>query len=247
MAEQAPDPAQSDPTLPTADQPEMGQADVGQPEAAQPEQAQPQAGQPDIDTMTQASLDELEAALKAADVSDAAAPGAEPSGGESTDAGKLDPLATSTDPATDESGHGDEPSLGDDPGGSVPLDQVSIDELLKAASFEDPSSLAGGDLPPDAQDVALPNFAQVIRDAQVSSIDLLKDVDLNVKIELGRSRMLVVDVLTLGDVSVVELDKLAGDPVDVIVNVLVVARGEVLVLTDYVCDRVYEVLSGVRV
>src|SRR6185437_15919904 len=118
------------------------------------------------------------------------------------------------------------------------LDQVSIDELLKQASFEDPAALTGAVAAPEATDFKLPNFQQVMQDAQVSSIDLLRDVELNVKIELGRARMLVEDVLKLSEGSVVELDKLAGDPVDVFVNDRLVARGEVLVLNDNFCVRV---------
>ncbi|HZN67987.1 MAG TPA: flagellar motor switch protein FliN [Tepidisphaeraceae bacterium] len=99
---------------------------------------------------------------------------------------------------------------------------------------------------PPAENFSLPNFQQVMRDAQVSSIDLLRDVELNVKIELGRSRMLVEDVLKLAEGSVVELDKLAGDPVDVFVNDRLVARGEVLVLNDNFCVRVNEIVAGVK-
>ena len=92
----------------------------------------------------------------------------------------------------------------------------------------------------------LPSFQQVMADAQVSSIDLLRDVELNVKIELGRSRMLVDEVLKLSEGSVVELDKLAGDPVDVFVNDRLVARGEVLVLNDSFCVRVNEIVPGAK-
>lgn len=74
-------------------------------------------------------------------------------------------------------------------------------------------------------------------------IDLLRDVELNVKIELGRSRMYIEDILKLGEGSVVELDKLAGDPVDVFVNDRLVARGEVLVLNDNFCVRIGEIIS----
>jgi len=74
-------------------------------------------------------------------------------------------------------------------------------------------------------------------------ISMLSDVNLNVKIELGRTRMLVEEVLKLGHGSVVELDKLAGDPVDVYANERLVARGEVLVLNDSFCVRINEVLS----
>jgi flagellar motor switch protein FliN/FliY len=131
------------------------------------------------------------------------------------------------------------------------LDPSAIDELLKSASFDDGSAAAagaavGGDPAESAADFKLPDFQQVMRDAQVSSIDLLRDVDLNVKIELGRSRMLVEDVLKLAEGSVVELDKLAGDPVDVFVNDRLVARGEVLVLNDNFCVRINEIVAGVR-
>ena len=67
---------------------------------------------------------------------------------------------------------------------------------------------------------------------------------LQVKIELGRTRMLVEDVLRLADGAVVELDKLAGDPVDVYVNERHVARGEVLVLNDNFCVRINEILES---
>jgi flagellar motor switch protein FliN/FliY len=135
-----------------------------------------------------------------------------------------------------------------DPGS---IDQFSIDELLSAASFEDPSKIQGAASDGGAGGAAgaefkLPSFQQVIQDAQVSSIDLLRDVELNVKIELGRSRMMVEDVLKLNEGSVVELDKLAGDPVDVFVNDRLVARGEVLVLNDNFCVRVNEIVAGAK-
>lgn len=76
-----------------------------------------------------------------------------------------------------------------------------------------------------------------------AGLETLSDVDLDVSIELGRTSMLVEDVLKLRDGSVVELDKLAGDPVDVFVNGRRVARGEVLVLNDNFCIRVSEVVD----
>jgi flagellar motor switch protein FliN len=126
-------------------------------------------------------------------------------------------------------------------------EQSAIDELLKQANFEDVSAadIPGGAVP-GTTPLELPNLQQVMQDAQASSIELLKDVELNVKIELGRSRMLVEDVLKLTEGSVVELDKLAGDPVDVFVNDRLVARGEVLVLNDNFCVRVNEIVAGVK-
>jgi flagellar motor switch protein FliN/FliY len=82
-----------------------------------------------------------------------------------------------------------------------------------------------------------------VDDPQIHPLDMLGDVELDVKIELGRSQMLVGDVLRLAAGSVVELDKLAGDPVDVYVNERLVARGEVLVVNDNFCVRINDILS----
>jgi flagellar motor switch protein FliN/FliY len=146
-----------------------------------------------------------------------------------------------------------------DPSEASSIDQAAIDELLKQAQFEDVATASADSTlngmegfnqaarpPANTQPLNLPNFQQVMQDAQVSSIDLLRDVDLNVKIELGRSRMLVEDVLKLAEGSVVELDKLAGDPVDVFVNDRLIARGEVLVLNDNFCVRVNEIVAGLK-
>jgi flagellar motor switch protein FliN len=123
---------------------------------------------------------------------------------------------------------------------------ASAEELLAQASFEDVAAVVPDGAAPNAEAFKLPSFSQVMADAQVSSIDLLRDVELNVKIELGRSRMIVEDVLKLNEGSVVELDKLAGDPVDVFVNDRLVARGEVLVLNDNFCVRVNEIVAAVK-
>ncbi len=91
----------------------------------------------------------------------------------------------------------------------------------------------------------LPKFTPNLSPQQARAIDLLSDVSLNVKIELGRTRMLVEDVLRLSDGAVVELDKLAGDPVDIFVNNRPIARGEVLVLNDAFCVRINEIVQNV--
>ncbi|MCU0958796.1 MAG: flagellar motor switch protein FliN [Pirellulaceae bacterium] len=77
-----------------------------------------------------------------------------------------------------------------------------------------------------------------------ASLDLLRDVELDLRIELGRTAMYLEDVLQLRRGSVVPLDKLAGDPVDVYVNGRLVARGEVLVLNDNFCVRIAELIAG---
>jgi flagellar motor switch protein FliN/FliY len=75
------------------------------------------------------------------------------------------------------------------------------------------------------------------------SIDLLMDVSMRVSVELGRSRLTVEEVLQLGPGSVVELDKLAGEPVDILVNERLIARGEVVVVDENFGVRVTEIVS----
>ncbi len=71
----------------------------------------------------------------------------------------------------------------------------------------------------------------------------LQDVELDLRIELGRTELLIDEVLKLKAGSVVPLDKLAGDPVDILINDRLIARGEVLVLNDNFCVRVAEILA----
>lgn len=76
------------------------------------------------------------------------------------------------------------------------------------------------------------------------SMDLLNDVDLDLKIELGRANMHLDEVLKLRKGAVVTLEKLAGDPVDVFVNGRLVAKGEVLVLNDNFCVRIAQLVGS---
>jgi flagellar motor switch protein FliN/FliY len=80
--------------------------------------------------------------------------------------------------------------------------------------------------------------------AEKATLELLRDVELDLRIELGRTHLYLQDILQLRKGSVVPLDKLAGDPVDVFVNGRLVARGEVLVLNDNFCVRVAELMTG---
>lgn len=123
-------------------------------------------------------------------------------------------------------------------------DAAKPDERPDSAGgpLDEASSAVSGGAPPEISDFG----GRDERERLVHDIDLLHDVNLRVKIELGRTRMAVEDVLKLGEGSVVELDKLAGDPVDVFANGRLIARGEVLVLNDNFCVRVNEIVSGVH-
>jgi len=76
-----------------------------------------------------------------------------------------------------------------------------------------------------------------------SGLDMLYDIPLEVSVELGRVRMVVKDVIELGSGSIVEIDKAAGEPVDVLVNGRLVAHGEVVVIEDNFGVRITEILN----
>lgn len=125
-------------------------------------------------------------------------------------------------------------------------DVARVDVGAEASPEATGTAVAGAPTPahPGAATLDLPDFGTAAAPASDRGIDLISDVELDVKIELGRAMMLIEDVLKLGEGSVVELDKLAGDPVDVFVNDRLVARGEVLVLNDNFCVRVSEIVAG---
>lgn len=129
---------------------------------------------------------------------------------------------------------------GADERASAALDAAK--DALAMAQEASPHGAANGSSNGD-RPVDLPAFDGANGGAPAGDLDLLSDVNLHVKIELGRTRMLVEDVLKLGEGSVVELDKLAGDPVDIYVNERHVARGEVLVVNDNFCVRISEILT----
>ncbi len=76
-----------------------------------------------------------------------------------------------------------------------------------------------------------------------SNIELLLDVSLRVTVELGRTRMKLAQILELQHGSVVELDRLAGDPVDIFVNDRMVAHGEVVVVDDKFGVRITDMVA----
>jgi flagellar motor switch protein FliN len=76
-----------------------------------------------------------------------------------------------------------------------------------------------------------------------TNLDLLLDVSLRVSVELGRTELTIKDVLALGPGSVVELDKLAGEPVDILVNDRLIAKGEVVVVDENFGVRVTDIVS----
>jgi flagellar motor switch protein FliN/FliY len=79
--------------------------------------------------------------------------------------------------------------------------------------------------------------------AGYSDISLLLDIEMTMTVELGRTTRLVKDILGLGEGSIIELDKLAGEPVDLLVNGKLIARGEVVVIDENFGVRVTDIVS----
>jgi flagellar motor switch protein FliN len=124
-----------------------------------------------------------------------------------------------------------------------------VDYLLSQAeqALASIGASAAGDLPQGVAAFRLPEFSGAPASSEVATLELVRDVELDLKIELGRTHMYLEDVLKLRKGSVVPLDKLAGDPVDIYVNGRLIARGEVLVLNENFCVRVAELIAGSNV
>jgi len=78
---------------------------------------------------------------------------------------------------------------------------------------------------------------------QPRNLDLILDIPLRVTVELGRTKMVVHDLLNLGQGSVIELNKLAGEPMEVLVNDKLVARGEAVVVNEKFGVRLTDIIS----
>ena len=110
-----------------------------------------------------------------------------------------------------------------------------------------------GDAPPAAgqegKDFQAPAFEELPPDAASKGrstepdIDVILDVPVTLSLEVGRAKMSVGDLLRLNQGAVVELDRKAGDPLDVLVNGALVARGEIVVVNDKFGIRLTEVVS----
>lgn len=122
------------------------------------------------------------------------------------------------------------------------MDQLAItpEELAQLTGITSESSA-------DKQVTARPVQFAPLKPAATTSVptnlDLLLGVTLRVSVELGRTKMSIENILKLGPGAVVELDKLAGEPVDVLVNDRLIARGEVVVIDDRFGVRITDILS----
>ena len=96
------------------------------------------------------------------------------------------------------------------------------------------------------QEVQQPDFEDLkeeTSEAVSREIDFLLDIPVQITVQLGTARMLIKDLLQLGQGSVVELEKLAGEPMEILANTRLIARGEVVVVNEKFGVRLTDIIS----
>jgi flagellar motor switch protein FliN/FliY len=103
-----------------------------------------------------------------------------------------------------------------------------------------------GQAPPNVQPVQFANLQGAGAAGEQGNIGLLMDVYMELTVELGRTRKLIREILGIGEGTIIELDKLAGEPVDILVNHKLIAKGEVVVIDENFGVRVTEIVSPMQ-
>jgi len=138
----------------------------------------------------------------------------------------------------------------DNASGSEAVDQDALaEEWAKAFADEEEqkmtqekSSTSKG-TPREVEFEDLSNQAQAPPQGIKREMEFILDIPLDVSAELGRSKLLINDLLQLGQGSVIELDKLAGEPLEILVNGKLVARGEAVVINEKFGVRLTDIIS----
>ncbi len=118
-----------------------------------------------------------------------------------------------------------------DPNSSVRPDPEELKDLLEPAPQE------------ISQEDSQNSTSSLAQEKEVRGLEFLYDVPLQVSVEVGRSRILLRDLLKMGEGYVIELDKIAGEPLDLYVNNRLIARGEAVLVDDKFGIRLTEVIS----
>ncbi len=114
-------------------------------------------------------------------------------------------------------------------------------ENAKTSTIENNTRIDYG--PINVQPVQFQSFDKDNGTGDKENIDLIMDVPLEISVELGRTKKLIKDILEFGPGTVIELDRLAGEPVDIIVNGKFIAKGEVVVIDESFGVRVTDIVS----
>jgi flagellar motor switch protein FliN/FliY len=128
-----------------------------------------------------------------------------------------------------------------DEAGAAPDDGMAdwAEALLEQKATDSADSQSGGPL---AGDIPKP-FSSTSADGHANDINMVLDIPVQLSVELGRTKVPIKHILQLGQGSVVELDALAGEPMDVLVNGYLIAQGEVVVVNDKFGIRLTDVVT----
>ncbi len=122
-------------------------------------------------------------------------------------------------------------------------DDFNPEDFGLGGEFDEALANAGGDSKDKEETVVMtPEDSRLAR-TDFSKLKMILDVPLKVSVELGRTKMLVNDLLQLGQGSVIELDKIAGEPMEILINDKLVAMGEVVVVNEKFGVRLTDVVS----
>lgn len=141
---------------------------------------------------------------------------------------------------------------------TIPMDMANL--MYNAAQSRQQTSLSTdggmgqtmqqptGPLPGQSalQNVGFPSLSSHGTGPLQPNMNLLMDVQMTMTVELGRTKMYIKDILGLGEGSIIELDKLAGEPVDLLVNSKLIAKGEVVVIDENFGVRVTDIVSPIE-
>lgn len=121
-----------------------------------------------------------------------------------------------------------------------------VDDWASALAEQTASAPAPAATLPSAEATPAPHVFQPLVDSAIqgnSDIDMIMDIPVQLSVELGRTRLTIKNILQLGQGSVVELDGLAGEPMDIFVNGYLIAQGEVVVVDEKYGIRVTDIVT----
>lgn len=120
--------------------------------------------------------------------------------------------------------------------------QQDVDDWASALAEQTAATAPAPDSPPSAAQQVFQPLVDSAADGD-SDIDLIMDIPVQLSVELGRTRLTIKNILQLGQGSVVELDGLAGEPMDIFVNGYLIAQGEVVVVDDKYGIRLTDIIT----
>ncbi|OQP30127.1 MULTISPECIES: flagellar motor switch protein FliN [Pantoea] len=118
-----------------------------------------------------------------------------------------------------------------------PSDDISADDLWAEAMNEQTATSAA------PSDDVFKTFESSVAAGSLQDIDLIMDIPVKLTVELGRTKMTIKELLRLTQGSVVALDGLAGEPLDILINGYLIAQGEVVVVNDKYGVRITDIIT----